>query len=233
MGLIEDVLNEIEDKPIDDIQIGITFVGVRIGTRIGVAHRVDSYSGTNLPTTFRNRIGTKVADLIYSENLIHAAIGTAAINAQLMPDNIKCGNIFKTILDMANKFDTIGVIGKFPFIAQLKELDCTVYAFEKKPIPGFLPANKTEELLPQCELAIITGTTFVNSTLERLLNLSKGYTIVIGPTSPLSSVLFKYGADVIAGIIAYDNNVIEVIKHGGGTREFKKLVDVVYIETGR
>ena len=228
MNLIEKVLSEIHDKPTDDIRIGSTFVGVKIGSRIGVAHRVDDdekYFGK-----VENYKDAKVAGLIYSEDPLEAAIGTAAINAQLKPKNAKHDNIFDKILELAPKCSRIGIVGKFPVINQLKERGIDVYAFEKKDIPGFLPATRTEELLPKCDLSIITGTAFVNKTLETLLKLSNGYTMVIGPTTPLSAALFDFGVDVLAGIIVKDDGILNVITKGGGTREFNKFVEKIYIE---
>lgn len=228
MKLIDRVLSEINDEPNDDIQIGSTFVGVKIGSRIGVAHRVDD--GEKYFGMVENYRGLKVAELIYSDDPLEAAIGTAAINAQLKPKNVKHYNVFEKILEFAPKYSRIGIVGKFPIIDQLKEQGCDIYAFEKKELPGFLPADMTSELLPKCDLSIITGTAFVNKTLEPLLELSNGYTMVIGPTTPLSTALFDFGVDVLAGIIAKDDGVLDVITKGGGTREFKKFVEKIYIE---
>ena len=228
MGLIDDVLNEIDDKPPEKIIFGYTFIGVKIGERIGVAHRVDDVRET--PQRSRTIPGSPVAHLVLSENLLEAAIGTAAINAQVFPRNTKEGNIFKKISEIAMNYENIGVIGKFPFITELKKLDSNIFAFEKKSIPGFLPPDQTKKVLPKCDLVLITGTAFVNKTLEQLLNQSGGFNIILGPTTPLSTTLFDYGADILAGIIATDNRVLDIVSSGGGTREIKNIVEQVYIE---
>ena len=173
-------------------------------------------------------VGSKVAGLISSDRLIEASIGAAAINAQLVPKGkIKEGNVFKMILEMAGRFESVAVVGRFPFIGQL---DGSVYVFEKKPIPGCLPASRADELLPKCDLVIITGSAFINKTLEHLLEISNGYTMVIGPSTPLSPVLFDFGADLLAGISSGDENVLDIVGQGGGTRDFKRVVDNVIME---
>jgi uncharacterized protein (DUF4213/DUF364 family) len=251
MGLIEDVLDEIDDKPIDDVRIGKAFVGVRIGGRIGVAHRVDEkVENTKKNVIFENTdkmnfkmsihesenakikgfIGKKILELIYSEDNLECAIATAAINAQINLENYHTGNIFKMIMDIAKNYDRIGIIGKFPIVNKLIALDKTIYAFEKKPIPGFLPANKADELLPECDLVIITGTTFVNKSLEHLLELCHGYTMLIGPTTPMAKSLFNYNINILAGIICLDEGILDIIANGGGTKEFKKFIETIYIE---
>ena len=112
MGLIDEVFGDITDQPVDEIRIGDTFVGVRVGSRIGVAHRVDiEYNHFNKINNsepsrlidLEKLIGTRVANLVYSNNLLKATIGTAAINAQLTPKDYHKGNIFTKILEMAPK----------------------------------------------------------------------------------------------------------------------------------
>ena len=64
-----------------------------------------------------------------------------------------------------------------------------------------MPAEAAEEILPQADVVGITGSSFINHTVEELLDLSQSsIVVIIGPTSPLSSVLFDYGVDVIAGV---------------------------------
>ncbi len=228
MGIVEDVLQDVDDKPADEIRIGEAFVGVKIGTRIGLSHRVDE--NFKLNRDYKILRGKKLTKLIYSRDLVEAAIATGAINALLEPKNIKKGNIFEKIIKMANKYEKIGIIGKFPVINQLRNLGCKIYAFEQKSIPGFLPIEKEKELIPKCELVIITGTAFVNGTLDYILGLSKGYTIIVGPTSPVTEVLFNYNVDIVAGILCRNIKVLDIISKGGGTKEFKKFVETIYIE---
>ena len=46
----------------------------------------------------------------------------------------------------------------------------------------------------------LTGTAFINHTIEELLSLCRGsYVVLTGPTSPLSPVLFDFGIDAICG----------------------------------
>ncbi len=228
--IVNDVLSEIKDEPVDELVIGRAYIGVRIGARIGLAHSPENNDLVFELENYDKLLGTKVTNMIYSENLQYAAIATAALNAQLQPENIKFGNIFDIILKRARDFDTIGVIGKFPIIQQLKALGCKLYTFEKKRLPGFLPAEKVNELLPDCDLVIITGTAFVNKSLEHLLTISNGFTVIVGPTTPLSKVLFNYGADMLAGVQCRNKKIFDIIMKGGGTKEFKNLVDIVYME---
>jgi hypothetical protein len=70
-----------------------------------------------------------------------------------------------------------------------------------------------EDILPQADVVGITGTSFINHTVERLLRLSKNsFIIMLGPTTPLSPNLFDYGIDALAGIkVAEPERVIRSI----------------------
>jgi uncharacterized protein (DUF4213/DUF364 family) len=223
------VLASFDDKAVTNLQIGEAYIGVKIGTRVGVSHRIEDENLSQF--NYHQFIGQKVSRLIKSNDPLKNTIATAAINAQITPNkkNVRKGNIFHKILKIAGKYDSIGIIGRFPIIHQLKQLNHNVYAFEQKAIPGFFPADRAEELLPNCDLIIITGTTFVNKTLDHILGLSNGHTLVVGPTTPLSEILFDFGVDVLAGIICEDDNALNVIRQGGSTKELKKFVDTVYI----
>ena len=219
MGLTEDVLSGIEDGPAEDIRVGIKYTCARVGGRIGVAHTLYTPGHCKTLAGAGELAGTKVARLALSEDPVEAVIGTAAINAQLSPSLAASNeNIFKRILEMAPEFRKIGVVGEFPFVKKLDPV--RTFAFEKREVPGYLPVEKEEELIPECDLVIITGCAFSNHTLENLLRISNGYTMVIGPTTPLSPVLFKYGAHLLAGIRTHDKKIMDIIGQGGGTRNF-------------
>ena len=81
---------------------------------------------------------------------------------------------------------------------------------------GDLPAGAAEEILPQAEVVGITGTSFINHTADNLLDLSRNsFVIMLGPTTPLSSVLFDYGVDVLAGVkVIESGKTIRFISEG-------------------
>jgi hypothetical protein len=84
-----------------------------------------------------------------------------------------------------------------------------------------LPAKEADRILPKCDVVGITGTSFINHTLEGLLNLCKGaYVLLIGPTSPLSPILFDYGIDAICGSKVIDpDKLIRSISEGATFKE--------------
>ena len=66
---------------------------------------------------------------------------------------------------------------------------------------GDLPAAEAERIIPQADVVAISGTTFLNHTIDALLSYRwpGALVVVLGPTTPLSPVLFAHGVDVISG----------------------------------
>ena len=152
-----------------------------------------------------------------SEYLLEASIGMGAINSLIDIDESRCveANAYEILLEKG-RGKNVGVVGHFPFIPMLRESAKNLWVIEKRPLEGDLPEDVAEEILPQCDVVGITGATFVNHTLEDLLDQCKGsFVALIGPTTPLTSVLFDYGIDVISGSKVVDpQKVIHFISQG-------------------
>jgi uncharacterized protein (DUF4213/DUF364 family) len=65
-------------------------------------------------------------------------------------------------------------------------------------------------LIPQAEVVAITGTALTNHTLDGLLALCRpeALVMVLGPSTPLSPVLFKHGVHLISGARVVDEAAV-------------------------
>jgi len=162
--------------------------------------------------------------VLYSraENLLEASIGMATINSLIDIDESRCieANAYEILVEKG-RGKNVGVVGHFPFISMLKDSAKNLWVIEKRPLKGDFPAEAAEEILPQCDVVGITGTAFINHTLEDLLAQCKGsFIALIGPTTPLTPVLFDYGVDVISGSkVVEPNEVIRYINQGATFKE--------------
>ena len=86
-------------------------------------------------------------------------------------------------------------------------------------------AEEAINILPQAEVVAISGTSLINHTLENLLNLChNSFVVIVGPSCPLSPVLFNYGVDVLAGAkVVKAEAVIEGISQGATLRQVKGI----------
>lgn len=148
------------------------------------------------------------ASLCKSWDFTEASVGTAALNAfHNSPATVRSiegmsftQNAFSDYaLAVQNK--KAAVIGHFFNLEKFLTNAASVSVLERKPWPGDFPDSACEYILPEQDFVFITGSAFINKTLPRLLQLSgKSRAIVLGPSTPMSPVLFKFGADELSGL---------------------------------
>ena len=86
-----------------------------------------------------------------------------------------------------------------------------LWVFEKEPNGTDLPEHDIPKFLPEADVVAITGTSITNHTFLKLMEYtnSESYVIVLGPTTPLSPILFNYGVDAVSGIIVKDRTLVK------------------------
>jgi uncharacterized protein len=165
--------------------------------------------------------------LAYSESLLEAAIGMAAINSLLEVDLDSCAerNAAEIILEKGSG-KNVAVVGHFPFLPRLHGAAKTLWVVEKNPREGDLKENEAERYLPQADVVAITGTSLTNHTLDHLLRLLKpgSFVIMLGDTVPLSPVLFDYGVHALSGTKVIDGHLaLRCISQGANFRQIKGI----------
>lgn len=177
----------------------------------------------------------QLAQYARSDNVLEASIGMAAINSLIDIDETSCvGENAFDVLARKGRNRNVAVVGHFPWIPKLREIAGTLWVIEQRPQEGDLPAEAAEEVLPQADVVGITGTSFENHTVERLLALSKNsFIVMLGPTTPLSPVLFDYGVDILAGVkVIEPDKTIRSISQGAMFRQVEgvRLVTMARVE---
>ena len=93
---------------------------------------------------------------------------------------------------------------------------------EKRPAAGEYPAEAAAELIPRADVVALTGSALVNGTLDGLLALCRpGATVlVLGPSTPMSTVLFDHGATLLSGALVVDEEaVLRTVAQGACFRQ--------------
>jgi len=170
----------------------------------------------------RGKSALELAGYAKSDNLLEASIGMATINSLIDIDEDKC--VTENALDaLARKGrdKNIAIVGHFPWITDLRKVARKLWVIEQRPREEDLPAEAAEDILPQADVVGLTGTSFINHTIEKLLSLCRNsFVVMVGPTSPLSPVLFDYGVDIIAGTKVVDpEKAIRCISEGAMFRQ--------------
>ena len=162
------------------------------------------------PGFLRSKTVPELTRMVYSPSIAEAAIGMATINSLLEVDEAQCRSINAAdIIAEKGMGKKVAMVGHFPFVPRLREVAQELWVIEKNPREGDFPEDEAENLVPQADVVGITGTAFTNHTAERLLALCApgAYVIMLGPTTPLSPLLFDYGVDAISGTRVIDSEL--------------------------
>ncbi|MBN1255841.1 MAG: DUF364 domain-containing protein [Deltaproteobacteria bacterium] len=159
----------------------------------------------------------ELMNLAHSEKLLEASIGMATINSLVEIDEERYSevNAFDVLAQQGEGKD-VAIIGHFPFVPKLKKIARNLWIIEQRPHPGDLEAERATDILPRCQVVGITSTSFINHTLESLLDLCRdAFVMLLGPTTPFTPLLFDYGIDALSGTQVVDENrVIRHVKEG-------------------
>ncbi len=81
-------------------------------------------------------------------------------------------------------------------------------------------------LLSKADVAIITGATLVNDTIDYILQITKGKKFLVGPTAGIYPPWLKDKVDLVAGTKIVDiEKTKEIIRGGGGRWDFADYCD--------
>ena len=100
----------------------------------------------------------------------------------------------------------VALVGHFPFISQLRASASELWVIEQQPAADEYPPEAAADLIPRAEVIAITSSALINHTLDGLLALCDPQALVmlLGPTTPLSPVLFEHGVSLLSGALVVD-----------------------------
>jgi len=227
MKLIRDLISAASknDAPVRDVRVGVSWTGV-LSKHCGLAKTygipVPHRCYTRDLGKLTEKTALELAEYSKSWNLIEASIGVAAINSMIKPKGKRGVNALDVILE-EGKNKKITMVGSFPRVSEIRSVAKKLWILELdphllNPNLGILSATAAEHVIPESEIVAITGSTLINKSLGHLLELSKNaYTIILGPSTPMSEVLFDYGADMLAGVEVIEPlEVLKKISQSGG-----------------
>jgi hypothetical protein len=171
------------------------------------------------------RSALELARLAYSDSVLEAGIGLAALNSLLEVDESLCRELNAgDLLIERGRGKNVALVGHFPFVPALRDAAARLWVLELRPQPGDVGAGEAATIVPQADIVAITGSAFINHTIEGLLALCRpdSLVLVLGPTTPLSPVLFDHGAHVISGTKVVDPELaLRCLSEGATFRQMK------------
>jgi uncharacterized protein len=224
------------DHHASDIRVGLGYTAVALEDgRCGLAFTLheSEYESCTVIAEAGTLAGRKASELIawiMQPDETACAIGLATINALI---GFPQGAVESDILDLLpiRPEDAVGMIGYFgPLVDSIRSRARSLHIFERRPIPelGVLPDSAAGDLLPECQVVILSATTILNHTIDALLDLCSAAQeiAVLGPSAPFLPESFKKrGVTILSGIHVVDcPKVLRVVSEAGGTRNFGKAI---------
>jgi uncharacterized protein (DUF4213/DUF364 family) len=243
----ESIVQQAAEHTVRRAQIGLIYCAVQLeGGSTGVAFTFPAErsglpcgAGLSGEGNLAGRTADQLIEHLGSKELVSSALGMAAANAVITASFADPHAVGGDILDHLDirKGDRICMVGCFlPVLEKLGNLSVKVNTVDQVPKPGAEPAERAEQLLPESQVAIITGTSIINNTIDELLGLAAGCreVAILGPSTPLLAGAFRgLGVHCLSGIQVDDpDEVFRIIGEGGGFRFFKDYTTKLNIRLG-
>jgi uncharacterized protein (DUF4213/DUF364 family) len=182
-------------------------------------------AGETRPRMFESLEGLPAAEAaraVLSWNLEEAGEGMAVINACCNTEErieaLGCVYTDGALSGIPLEGRRLGMVGHLihhsgvtgTLAARAKEY----FILEREPKEGDYPDSACEYLLPDCDVALITGSAWVNKTMPRLLTLAGNAEVILtGPTVPLCPELLDLGVRRLNGCAITDpEGLLDVIR---------------------
>ncbi|PKN62495.1 MAG: hypothetical protein CVU57_23945 [Deltaproteobacteria bacterium HGW-Deltaproteobacteria-15] len=231
MKALDDLISTLDfNAPVKDIRQGVFHTGVLTrycGLAATLPRDALAQEGPLVrePGSLLDKSPGDLVHMAYSESILEAAIGMAAINSLLEVDLETCTELNAAELILKKgEGRAVAIVGHFPFIPRIREKAKRLWVIEKNPREGDFKEEDADRLLPQADVVAITGTSLTNHTLVHLLELCdpKSFVVMLGDTVPLSSILFDYGVDAVSGTRVIDPDLaLRCVSQGANFRQIK------------
>lgn len=210
MTVLDDLLSSVLSTPADflvhDVLVGLYWTAVH-SHNVGLAATPTDISccfasDVDGVGQLHHRSASELAARLRSTHPLEVAIGMASLNSLITvqeSDGVEL-NARDLMLERGRN-KTVVTVGHFPFTDALREVAAHLSVLELHPTPGDQPADSAPQVIPQADVIGLTASTLLNGTFESLSKLfpAQALVVMMGPSTPLSPVLFDYGVTMLAG----------------------------------
>jgi len=223
MDLIKILLDRISDGQVVDVRMGLHWTAVAVEVdgliRCGLASTVNLRHAyhpkePDIPHAgfLLSLSGRELAGFATSSNTLASSIGMAAINALLpQPESDQFRTInAEIVIAEHGQGKNVAIVGRFPFVSRLRNEVKNLFVIEMDPQPGEYSPEAAQEILPQVDVIAITAMTLINKTFDDIIRFCppSALKLMLGPSTPLSPVMFDYGLDLISGSIVEEVDLV-------------------------
>jgi hypothetical protein len=233
MNILAEIIATLDLKAeVMDIRQGIFHTGV-LTRKCGLAATLPKDALKQTPPLVKESgrlLEKSVSELVrmsFSDSILEAAIGLASINSLVEVDEERCVELNAgDLIAEKGKDKKVVIVGHFPFVDRLRKIAKELRVIEKNPREGDLAEDNADVYLPSADVVGITGSALTNHTIDHLLSVCNpgAYVVVLGDTTPLSSVLFEHGVDAVSGTLVIDSDqALRCVSQGANFRQIKGI----------
>jgi uncharacterized protein (DUF4213/DUF364 family) len=233
VSTIDALLESVSDAPVAQVLMGAFWTAVVLDTDppcCGLASTMRGGRHGGPPVAEAGRLlehsGRDMARWLCSESALEAGIGMAAVNALLDVDEAACVEVnAEEIIIQRGAGRRVAVVGHFPFVERVRQTADECWVVELDPRPGDVPAERAAEVLPQADVVALTGTSLINHTFDDLMAMCRpdAFVLLLGPSAPLTPVLFEAGVSGISGTRVTDPEcALRLVAQGATFRQIKR-----------
>ncbi|MCD6238078.1 MAG: DUF364 domain-containing protein [Thermotogae bacterium] len=155
-------------------------------------------------------------EMFDSEDTLMRSMGMATINACINQGKFRSVDVMKEV-DIFDS-DIVGMIGYFdPMVEDIKKRAKRLYIFEKEKMPDTFSPDRISDLVPECDVLLISATTIINRTFDSIIECARTKEIaMLGPSAPICPEAFPE-VSVFGGTIVIPD-ALKTVYHGGGTK---------------
>ncbi len=179
----------------------------------------------------------ELAEYALSDIPLEASIGLAALNSLLPVDASRSVELNAAeVLAQRGAGKNVVLVGHFPFIEKVRQSVGNLWVLEQRPTGDEYPAEAATELIPQADVVALTASALINHTLDGLLALRRPDALVmlIGPSTPLSPLLFERGVDILSGSLVVDETaVLRTVGQGATYQQVEGAKRITLVKTDR
>lgn len=235
--VLDDLISALPDGSVRDVRVGVFWTAVVVeregALRCGLAsnlHRAGHVHGPSVDVadagSLTEQSSGELAALSRAPGLVEASIGLATINALLprLEGEYADLNAAEVIAD-EGRGRRVALVGSFPFVPRVRAEVGRLDILEQRPGEGRLPADAASDVIPKADVVAITGTSLLNHTFEELLGLCRpdASILVLGPSTPLSPILFERGVRFLSGaIVEKIDPVLRAVSEGANFRQIRR-----------
>jgi uncharacterized protein (DUF4213/DUF364 family) len=236
MSITEDLLKLLPQGEVIEVRIGTHWTAVVVEVsgevRCGLASTLlmsqEHHGKPDVPEAgmLETIPALELAGRIDSGQYPLASVAAATINALLPKGSWDWAKKnAEEVIRTEGAGKNVVIVGRFPFNHRLDNYVGKLTILEKNPEGEELPEEAAPEVLPQAEVVAITGMTFINRTLDRLIELCSKETLVLilGPSTPLSPILFDHGVSLLSGsVVTNIEKVLQAVSQGANFQQVHK-----------